>query len=66
MVRYLSGDELKSTKIIDGVTVFMKGCFNCKNITKKSKVSGTCPYVRVDVWKDWTCKNHDPINPINK
>jgi hypothetical protein len=65
MVRYLSGDELKPSEKINGVRIFLKGCFNCRSMSKmNNNVSGICPYVKVDIWKDWTCELHDPIKPI--
>ena len=61
-IRYLTGDEVKEHIVIDGVSAFLKGCFNCKNLEqRKSQVSGICPHSKVDVWKDWTCDLHNPI-----
>jgi hypothetical protein len=60
MIRYLTGDEIKESIKVDGITIFTKGCFNCSLLIEKlSNVSGRCPFYKVDVWKDWTCEKHD-------
>lgn len=67
MIRYLKGEEFSDTVQVDGKNVFRKGCFNCNHLIEKhSNVSGKCELVWKDdyqVWKDFTCENHDPISP---
>jgi hypothetical protein len=70
MIRYLEGFEFSDRVLVDGVSVFRKGCFNCTHCSEKyNDVRGKCDIITnpdYSVWKDFTCPHHNPVVPAKR